>query len=57
MQMDVDVANQLMEPGKTDDKDDDNVKEETDDEKGPEGWLLGRIWRTYNRPMILVLGL
>ena len=32
MQMDVDVANQLMEPGKTEDKDEDNLKEETDEE-------------------------
>ena len=31
MQMDVDVANQLMEPDKTEGKDD-NAKEETDEE-------------------------
>ena len=31
MQMDVDVANQLMEPGKTEDKDD-KAKEETDED-------------------------
>ena len=56
MQMDVDVANQLMEPGKTEGKDD-KANEETEEEDGPQGWLLGRIWRTYNRPMVVVLGL
>ena len=55
MQMDVDVANQLMEPDKTEGEDD-KANEETEEE-GPQGWLLGRIWRTYNRPMIVVLGL